>query len=346
MAYNTKVVQKVLGDFESKYKAAAADAEKRRKELHDKIPGLSDIDRQLSGTYKEIAGIMLNSDSGDDFNLKIGEVKKKNRDLIKKRKFLLEGSGYPENYTEPVYECPDCEDSGYKGEAMCECLRKALAAESINHSGLGRAIKNQTFENFDLNYYDKNKSSDKYVKESPYKHMKSVYDECKRFAANFGRSIGYNAVDSSDSSEELSKNLMFIGSTGLGKTHLSSATAYEVIKKGFDVFYDSAQSILYSFEKERFSRSGTFDSDIIERYMTCDLLIIDDLGTEYSGNMSVSSLYNLINMRLLEKKSMIISTNLTVSEMQMRYDARIVSRIFGEFTILNFIGDDIRFKKL
>jgi len=343
MAYNTKVVQKVLGDFDNKYKAAIANAEKRKKDLYIKIPEFLDIDRQLSNTYKELAQIMLNSDSGDDFSLKVTDVKKKNQNLLKKRKSLLEKAGYPENYTEPVYECPDCEDTGYKGEVMCDCLRKALAAESINHSGLGRVIKNQTFENFNLNYYDRQKSADKLVNESPYIHMKSVRDECKKFAENFGK---FNKSDLPDSSDEFAKNLMFIGSTGLGKTHLSSATAYEVIKKGFDVFYDSAQSILYSFEKERFSRAGTFDSDIIERYMTCDLLIIDDLGTEYSGNMSVSSLYNLINMRLLEKKSMIISTNLSVSEMQMRYDARIVSRIFGEFTILNFIGDDIRFKKL
>jgi len=219
-------------------------------------------------------------------------------------------------------------------------LKKALAAESINESGLGRVIKNQTFGNFNLNFYDKKKSSDKMVNESPYRHMQSVCERCKKFAENFG---GETVDVQSDTPK---RNLMFIGMTGLGKTHLSSAIAYEVIKKGYDVFYDSAQSILYSFEKERFSRAGTFDSDIIERYMTCDLLIIDDLGTEYSGSMSVMSLYNLINMRLIENKSMIISTNLSGNEMQQRYDARIISRIFGEFTILNFIGDDIRLKKL
>ncbi|MCL1858818.1 MAG: ATP-binding protein [Oscillospiraceae bacterium] len=346
MAYNSKVVQKVLGDFDNKYKTAAANAEKRKKDLYIKIPGLLDTDRKLSGTYKDIAGIILGSNSGGDFDLKISSVKKKNQDLIKKRKLLLEKAGYPENYTEPVYECAACEDTGYKNDIMCDCLRKALAAESINHSGLGRTIKNQTFENFNLNYYDRKKSADKLVNESPYKHMKSIYDECRKFAENFGKSIAPDASDNSSGNPvENAKNLMFIGSTGLGKTHLSSAAAYEVIKKGFDVFYDSAQSILYSFEKERFAR-GTFDPDIIERYMTCDLLIIDDLGTEYSGNIFVSSLYNLINVRLLESRSMIISTNLTVSEMQMRYDERIMSRIFGEFAILNFIGEDIRFKKL
>ena len=340
MAYNSKVVKKVLGDFDNKYKAAAVNAENRKKELYIKIPGFQDIDKALSATYIELAGAMLNtsSDNGGEAETKIGDIKKRNLDLQKKRKSLLKKSGYPENYTEPVYECPDCGDTGYKNEIICDCLKKALAAESINYSGLGRVIKNQTFENFDLNHYDKKNSSEKFkmINESPYKYMKSIYADCKRFAENFGEK----------NSDPTERNLMFMGPTGLGKTHLSSAVAHEVIKKGCDVFYDSAQSILYSFEKERFSRAGTFDPDIIERYMTCDLLIIDDLGTEYSGNMSVSSLYNLINMRLLENKSMIISTNLTSKEVELKYDARIVSRIFGEFSILNFIGDDIRFKKL
>ena len=337
MAYNNKIVQKVLSDFEDKYKKASADAEKRKKELYAQIPGLWDIDKKLSETHKELAGIVLKSNSGEDFALKVGETKKKNQDLIKKRTNMLVKSGYPGNYTEPVYECPDCEDTGYKSDIICGCLRKALAAESINHSGLGRAVKNQTFENFSLDYYDKKKSSDNMIKESQYKHMKSIFEVCKEYAKRFG----------GEYSETSERNLMFIGSTGLGKTHLSSAIACEVIQKGYDVYYDSAQSILYSFEKQRFTRSGTtFDPDIIERYMTCDLLIIDDLGTEFTGNMIVSSLYNLINMRLLENKSMIISTNLTGNEIQTRYDNRIVSRIFGEFTTLNFIGDDIRFKKL
>jgi DNA replication protein DnaC len=335
MAYNSEVVHKVLSGFENKYKAALAEADKRKKELYKKIPGLFDIDSRLSETYKEIAGIILTSRG--DFDDKMSEIKRKNQELIKSRKLLLKNAGYPENYTEPIYECYICEDSGYKRDVMCDCLKKALAAESINDSGLGRVMKNQTFENFNLNFYDKKKSSDKLVNESPYRHMKSVCDKCKKFAENFG----------GEYSETSERNLMFIGTPGLGKTHLSSAIAYEVIKKGYDVFYDSAQSILYSFEKERFTRAkGTFDADIIERYMTCDLLIIDDLGTEFSGNMIVSSLYNLINMRLLENKSMIISTNLTGNEMQNRYAVSIISRIFGEFTILNFIGEDIRFKKL
>jgi len=330
MAYNSKVVKKVLGDFENKYKTAMFGAEKRKREIRGKIRGFAEAEKELAGTYKEISGIMLGPK--EEFDSKIIDVRMKNLELQSQMRRMLEKAGYSENYTEPVYECAECGDTGYKGESVCDCLRKALAAESVNHSGLGRIIKNQTFENFNLNYYDKKKSTDRYINESEYRHMKSIRDDCKKFAAEYPNSEA--------------RHLMFIGSTGLGKTHLSSAVAHEVIKKGFDVYYDSAQSILYSFEKERFSRSGAFDPEILERYMSCDLLIIDDLGTEFPGNMSVSSLYNLINMRLLDNKSMIISTNLAVNELQRRYDERIMSRIFGEFAVLNFIGDDIRIKKL
>jgi len=294
------------------------------------------VDKSLAETYKKIAEIILSPACG--FDTKIESVRKKNKDLRKKRKLLLEQAGYAENVTDPVYECENCEDSGYTGEKMCDCMKKALALESVNYSGLGRTIQTQTFGNFNLEHYGRKQALPELGNKSPYKYMKSIFDDCEKFAENFG---GENFGES----EEMKRNLMFAGAPGLGKTHLSSAIAGRVIQKGYDVFYDSAQSILYSFEKERFSRFGKFDPDIIERYMTCDLLIIDDLGTEYSGNMSVSSLYNLINMRLLENRSMIISTNLSANEIQTRYDARVVSRILGEFTVMSFIGKDVRLKK-
>jgi DNA replication protein DnaC len=326
MAYNSKVVNKVLNAFDDRQKSAVAEAEKKKKELHDKIPGLRDIDISLSGTYIEIAGIMLDpSGRGTGAATKIDAVKKKNQSLRKKRKQLLRSEGYPENYTEPVYECALCEDSGYKNEQACSCLKKALAAESANSSGLGRIINSRTFANFRTCYYGDEK------------YMITVLEDCGKFVSDFGKEHAEYP--------EVRKNLIFRGSAGLGKTHLSSAIALEIIEKGFDVFYDSAQSILYSFEKERFSRPGTVDPDIIERYMTCDLLIIDDLGTEYPGSMSVAALYNLINMRLIDSKSMIISTNLTGDEFKKKYDERIVSRIFGEFSTFTLEGDDIRFKK-
>ena len=372
MAYNSKVINKVLNDFENKSKNAVSEAETKRNEVYQKFPELFDIDKKLSKTYIELVGAVISSPSSinpinsvnsanssnfeNSMNMteaKIEEIKDKNRNLQKQRKFILEENGYSEDYTEPVYECAVCKDTGYikadvsnrlnRDEVMCECLKKALAVESLKYSGLGKMTKAQNFANFNLNYYEKTIPPNVLPKkESPYKIMKTVYETCKQFADNFDNLSRRD----SEAAEDPKRNLIFIGQTGLGKTHLSSSIAAEVIKKGFDVFYDTAQNILYSFEKARFSRYGTFDFDILDRYMICDLLIIDDLGTEFSGNMSVSSLYNLMNTRLTENKSMIISTNLTIQDIQAKYEDRIASRIMGEFTVLYFIGDDIRYKKL
>ncbi|MCL2159501.1 MAG: hypothetical protein FWH48_08855, partial [Oscillospiraceae bacterium] len=204
MAYNSKIVRKVLEDFENKYKAAALAAESKKNELHKKIPEIGEIDKRLADTYKELAGIMLSS--GENFSHRIGEAKKNNQSLQARRKLLLEAAGYPENHTEPAYECQNCEDTGYKGEAMCDCLKKALAAESAKHSGFGNAIKSQTFENFNLGYYDKKKSSDSMVNESCYRHMKCVCETCRKFAENFGQKPEGTDI------EDFSKNLIFIGS--------------------------------------------------------------------------------------------------------------------------------------
>ncbi|MCL2772800.1 MAG: ATP-binding protein [Oscillospiraceae bacterium] len=351
MAYNSKVINKVINDFENKSKIAVAVAEKKRSEIYGKLPELLNIDRKLTGTYIELIDVISNQ--SDNIDIKIANIKNKNKNLQKQRKLLLKENGYPENYTDPIYECGICEDTGYRKmdafgreEVMCDCMKQSLAAESLRISGLGKIVRTQNFENFRLDYYEKkaqnsakssNSSPTEKEKVVPYERMEEVLKISKDFAENFGES---------ENTEESEKNLMFIGPTGLGKTHLSSAIAAEIIKKGFDVLYDTAQSILYSFEKQRFAKAGTFDSDILDRYMTCDLLIIDDLGTEYSGNMSVTSLYNIINTRLIENKSMIISTNLSLKEMKTKYDDSIVSRIFGNFSVLEFIGDDIRFKKL
>ena len=338
MAYNDKIVLKVFSDFEKKEKAAVLAAERRRTELYKKLPELRDTDAMLADSHKEIIDSIINP--AGDIKIKLEDIKNRNKNLQKQRKLILEANNYAENYTEPIYECRNCGDTGYKNKNMCGCLKRALAIESAKASGFGDIIKKQNFKNFSLDYYSRiipeesaeteNKAENK--TESDYEKMRTVLESCKNYAEKFGQ-------------PDYAKHLIMCGKTGLGKTHLSSAIAGEVIKKGGDVYYGSAQSILYSFEKERFARYGAFNAEIIERYMTCDLLIIDDLGTEYSGNMTMASLYTLINMRIAESKNMIISTNLSVDDIRIKYDERIVSRIFGEFSVLQFVGEDIRFKK-
>ena len=328
MAYNSKVVQKVLTDFANKEKTAMLTAQKRRNALYGELPELRRAEAGLAQTHKEIIESVMNP--GNDIRIKLENIKNRNKNLQEQRKLILEHNGYPGNYTDPVYDCAGCGDTGYKNGVMCGCLKRALAIESANESGFGEVIKNQNFKNFSLAYYEKSNSAG--AEPGAYEQMVTVFESCRNYAKKFGQP---NSV----------KHLLFMGRTGLGKTHMSSAIAGEVIKKGYDVYYNSAQSILYSFEKERFSRYGEFDHDIIERYMTCDLLIIDDLGTEYTGSMYASSLYTLINIRLAENKAMIISTNLSYDDISKRYDERVVSRMAGEFSLVYFVGDDVRLQK-
>lgn len=330
MPYNSNVIKKVLGDFVNKEKLAVAAAEKRKQELYKKAPELFFIDKELSNTQFRLVSDILSTGGGAlEKAEKIEKTKLGNQELQKKRAEILKSHNYPEDYTKPHYECNSCKDSGYIGGDMCICLKKALSEEGLKHSGLGEMTKIQSFENFTLDYYDNPKDS---ADRSPYHIMKTVLERCVKFAAEFDKTPN--------------KNLFFCGSTGLGKTHLSSAIAREIIEKGYDVVYDTAQRIIYAFEQERFSKSSSgYDENATERYLNCDLLIIDDLGTEYTGSMSVTTLYNIINSRLVADKSMIISTNLAIAKIQSRYDDRIVSRILGEFVVLEFVGSDIRYMK-
>ena len=332
MAYNSKVVKKVLTDMENKEKKAILDAKKRKDELYRKLPELRELDEKLIGTYKEIMdSISRAMNPVDDSVIELDDIKAENQNLQKMRKLILEQHGYSADYTEPVYSCKNCSDTGYRNDDICTCLKRALAIESVNESGFGETIKSQNFKNFSLEYY---KTDTSYEAEcNPYEQMATVFEQCINYAKTFGKS------------NSPVKHLIFVGGTGLGKTHMSSAIAGEIIKKGYDVYYNSAQNILSSFEKERFSYRNEFDTDIIERYMSCDLLIIDDLGTEYTGSVYATSLYGLINARLAANKAMIITTNLGYEDMRRKYDERIVSRIAGEFATVYFVGDDIRLLK-
>ena len=199
-------------------------------------------------------------------------------------------------------------------------MKKALAEAGLECSGVKKLVEKQNFGTFDLRYYTG----------SAHESMEGVLRICRAYADGFDGRM---------------HNLLFIGKTGLGKTHLSSAIAKEVIEKGYEVVYESAQNIFSDFEKEKFSRFDVTPPDT-SRYYNCDLLIIDDLGTEMPSQLTVACLYNLLNARLVNEKSMIISTNVGKNELLERYSERITSRLLGEFGICVFEGSDVRSQKL
>lgn len=280
--------------------------------LDEKYPDIAEIDKELSLVSSRIVSAMRSENCEDEIN----RIKERNLALQEARRKKLLSYGVPEDYDTPVFSCPVCSDTGYDGKTFCSCIIKMCAVDAYLSSGLGKALLDQTFENFSLKYYG-GKSREE---------MSGVLDTCLDFAQSFGTGA----------------NLLLTGGTGLGKTHLSSAIAQKVIDKGYTVVYESAQTVFDAFESVRFGRGN----DNTDKYITCDLLIIDDLGTEFSTQYTASVLYQLVNQRLINGKSLILSTNLGGKELLKRYGDRIYSRLLGSFDTCVFSGNDVRLIKL
>ena len=318
MTMNEKMQRTVHEDFRVKREAAISDAEDRQRFLQERIAGLKELDAELASIGpKFMFAAMGNREEFEKLEL---EFRTHQTSLMKEREALLRAHGFEPDYDSPKFECEKCSDTGYVDFKACECLKNAIVKKNYLNSGLGKASYNQSFENFVLDYYGGTMKDGKSNKE----FMGDVLSFCKQYAENFGKE---------------SESLFLSGGTGLGKTHLSSAIAKKVIEKGYSVIYDSAQNIFDAFENERFGRSEVGSS---EKYKNCSLLIIDDLGAEFVTQFSVAVLYNLLNYRLLNGKPMIISSNLGPKEIEKTYKERIYSRLGGDFTVLRFVGNDIR----
>ncbi len=317
MGYRREDYIKVNELLAERRQRAEADADSRRDEIYRKLPEIRLIDRELAMTAAKI--IDLIGEGPDAVKLGMAKIEAENLKLQARRAEILLSAGYPENYTEPRYTCEKCRDTGFVGSEECICRRRALILAGYESSGIGALLGKQTFETFSLAYNSGNAS------------ISRAYERMKSYAENFtGEGDG---------------NLLLVGATGLGKTHLSTAVAGVVIERGFDVKYETAQNIMSDFERWQFHRR-TGDDDPTERYFECDLLIIDDLGCELTNDFTVSCLYNLINTRINRGRGMIISTNLSAADLRRRYEGRITSRLFGEFTALLFEGRDVRAEKL
>ena len=322
MARENPAFARIREEYTTKYLIAREEADLRRAEIHLAIPEVAEIDRALGRTG---LSLMEASMQGEDVQARIAAVRKTNEELRHVRAELLISHGYPADYTEVRYECPLCNDSGFVDTKMCICMKKKLVEAGIEASGMGNLLREQSFENFDLTYYQNDPAA--------HRRMEQILARMRLYTESFEAGK--------------SGNLVLFGGTGLGKTHLSSAVARGVIERGCDVFYVSAVSMLSDFERERFGNSAGGETGVgTDRYFSCDLLIIDDLGTEVNNQFTTSVLYNLINTRLNKRQSTVINTNLTQDEFRKRYWDRITSRVLGEYTVLPFLGTDVRAQKL
>ncbi len=262
---------------------------------------------------------------GGNTEKRIDKLRSENLELQAERAELLVSNGYPAGILAVNYFCHMCKDTGYVGDDVCDCLRSLLREEACKIANTGSPLPLFTFESFDLSYYP-DKIQEEYGV-NVRRHMEKAFKLCKNYAYDF---------KNADSS------LLLLGKTGLGKTHLALSIANTVINRGFGVIYDTAQNIFMKMEDEYFGRSEKkYSFSVFE----CDLLILDELP-DFASAFSVNSFYNIINSRILKRRPMIVSTNLTENEISARYGERIFSRLIGEFTLLKFFGSDIRQLKL
>lgn len=322
MSWDGKVMRRALQRFQEDRRQREERLEERREKIFTRQPRLREIDGELRATMSRIIAAALRR--GTDPRPAVELLKAENLSLQKEKRQLLEQMGLPEDCLEEKPVCPLCGDTGYRNGAVCRCLRQYYAREQQKELSRMLDLRGQSFETFSLDWYSE--ECDPALGISARENMDWVYRTCRRYAGQFGPDSG---------------SLLLTGDPGLGKTFLSAAIAREVSGEGWSVVYDTAGHIFESFENRKFGREEGEDSDV-ERILRCDLLILDDLGTEMTTAFVQSALYQIVNGRLLERRATILSTNLRLEELGRRYSPQIASRLEGEYQILPFFGEDIR----
>lgn len=330
MPYSDTVLRRAnarLAALRSARTSAQAEAQAR---VYAELPRVAEIDRLLRRTMAHVVAASFRQ--GGDPSAELGAIRAQNQALQAERADLLAGRGYPPDVLEAKPVCARCGDTGWVGAEMCDCLKVLCTQEQIKElSGL-LDFGEQAFDLFDFSYYS-DMDPDGRGRTSRQK-MEMVYHICLDYANHFGR-------------RDI-KNLFLSGGTGLGKTFLSACIARTVSENGFSVVYDTAGNIFAQFETQKFSRDGEESRearDGTRRYLGCDLLIVDDLGSEMTTPFVQSALYQLVNTRLTAGRQTVISSNLGMSEVRARYSPQIASRLEGEYQVLPFFGEDIRVQR-
>ena len=322
MKYSDEAYRKARETIARRKAMAEQKASAFEDEIYSKSEAYRQISAQINGIGKKIMNAVM---SGADVTAKIDNIRLESEQLYNERNKILAECGCAEKDITPDYYCKKCNDTGEVGNSYCDCFRELLKKNAYSELNEETPLELSKFEDFSLNYYPQTMLDDNRTVRS---YMSDIFEFCKAYAESFDTS---------------SQNLLMLGGTGLGKTHLSLAIAGEVLNKGFGVIYGSAQMLLSKIEREHFGRDITESTE--EQLLSCDLLVLDDFGTEYLSPFTSSVIYNLINTRLLKKLPTIISTNLSMSEIGAVYKERIASRIIGNYETLMFFGNDVRQQK-
>ncbi len=315
MGYSKSVYDRADRILNERRLDAKRKAERVRNAFYEKYPRAKAIENELSHTFTGIARAML-AGRGEGME----EIKNKNLALQRELSDIYKAAGVSEESFSPRYVCPRCSDTGNVDGVVCECYKKLIKQIACDDLNRRSPLDLSDFESFDLSYYP----------EDCRQKMGNILNYCVRYAASFGKD---------------SDSIVMTGKTGLGKTHLALSIANEVIKGGHGVIYISAPEMVSALEEYQFNREGARADITLDILSECDLLIIDDLGTEFSTSFSKSAVYNVFNSRISRGAPTIISTNLTLSELEKSYTDRFLSRVTGCCRVMYFEGDDIRLQK-
>lgn len=320
MAYSSDVIRRARTRLESMKADRESLQSARLQEIYEKLPRVREIDRELRSSM--VLAVQASFAKGEDGAAALAQVRQGNLALQEERKSLIAAT-FPLEYLDDSPICPLCGGTGYIGSTMCRCLTDLCRQEQKKELAL-LSCGEHSFADFSLDFYSAEKEPT--YGASPRAIMTRTLEGCRKYAENFTKNSG---------------NLLFNGGTGLGKTLLSACIACEVAEKGYSVAYESAPHLFGKLEKNRFHPDED-SAQAVAKLENCDLLIIDDLGTELPGQFVIASLYALLNDRLLAGRATVISTNLNISEIRERYSPQIASRLQGQFQLLPFVGQDIR----
>lgn len=324
MGLKNSQYQAIMRAYEQKQFKSHDIYKQRYEEVCQRSPEFQAMDESIALLSVQYGKRLLNGDDSAVDSLK------EELDVLRKSKLeLLTSAGFPSDYLEPVYECNDCHDTGYIGNQKCHCFKKAVTTLLYEQSNLKEILKKENFSTFSLKYYSDNFIDEKSGRSS-LSIMKDAFLTCHSFVDNF--SVQH-------------PNLFLYGNVGVGKTFLSNCIAKELIDRGFSVIYYSAPSFFNTLAQRVFDKNDLNAQNMYEHIYDCDLLIIDDLGTEYTNQFIASQFFTCINERLLNKKSTVISTNLSLDALADLYTERSFSRITSNYIMLKLIGDDIRIQK-
>lgn len=293
----------------------------RKEEIYNKIPEIKNIENNINKLCIQLSISAFKPIENRDKYIK--SLREKITDLRIKKSELLVSNGYPMDYLKTNYKCSKCKDTGFIGTQRCECFKPKLIKLYYNNSELKQLLRTNNFKHFKYEYYPETKNNDN-VK-SPRENMEEIIKGIMYFIETFGSN---------------KDNLLFYGNSGTGKTFLTHCIAKELLDRGHLVIYRTAEDLIKNLRETKLQNNYELE----ELLINCDLLIIDDLGTEQISNFTKTELFNLLNKRILKNKKMVISTNYTLELLSQTYSERITSRLFGNFTLCKFYGEDIRVK--